>query len=127
MELQKYEIEHLKLLEEIASECALFLKREDLAFPISEPTKIDLFGNGVRYLVKGGTGSGDVDVREFLNVEQAFEQAGFEVTSKDWLSQYDEIRKEAKKELEHTNNKITISNDNSDDKFATINETVKYF
>ena len=99
MELQKYEIEHLKLLEEISSECALFLKREDLAFPISEPTKIDLFGNGVRYLVKGGTGSGDVDVREFLNVEQAFEQAGFEVTSKDWLSQYDEIRKEAKKEF----------------------------
>ena len=47
------------------------------------------FGSGVRRTVKGGTGSGDVNSRLIVNVEQGLEDAGFTVTSKAWLDRHD--------------------------------------
>ena len=40
------------------------------------PGKIALYGSGARRTVKGGTGSGDVNSREVVNVEQGLEAAG---------------------------------------------------
>lgn len=89
MELFDYEKDHLRMLENVSSECTLFLKRNN-DFPLKVPGDIDLYGNGIRHTIKGGTGSGNVDVHEFLNIEQAFERAGFNVRSKKWLDLYDE-------------------------------------
>ena len=49
------------------------------------PGKIALYGNGARRTVKGGTGSGDVNSRNVVNVEQGLEAAGFTVVTKDWI------------------------------------------
>ena len=49
------------------------------------PGKIALYGNGARRTVKGGTGSGDVNSREVVNVEQGLEAAGFTIVTKDWI------------------------------------------
>lgn len=46
--------------------------------------------------VKGGTGSGDVNSRSVVNVEQGLEEAGFTVTTKDWLGRYDTAVADAK-------------------------------
>lgn len=51
--------------------------------------KVAAYGSGVRRTVKGGTGSGDVNSRLVINVEQGLEEAGFELTTKGWLDQYD--------------------------------------
>ncbi|MCR4910949.1 MAG: glycoside hydrolase family 3 C-terminal domain-containing protein [Bacilli bacterium] len=99
MELQEHEIRHLKTLETISSECTLFLKREDESFPIDEIKDIALYGNGVRHIVKGGTGSGNVNVHFFKNVEEVFEEHGIEVTTKDWLDRYDEFVKSREKDF----------------------------
>ena len=99
MEFEEYELKHLKMLEDISKECPLFLRRENNSFPINKKGKIALFGNGVRHTVKGGTGSGNVDIHIFNNIEKVFEDAGFEITTKEWLDKYDELRKEAKKEF----------------------------
>lgn len=49
------------------------------------PGKVALYGNGARRTVKGGTGSGDVNSRNVVNVEQGLEDAGFTVVTKEWI------------------------------------------
>ena len=49
------------------------------------PGKIALYGSGARRTVKGGTGSGDVNSREVVNVEQGLEAAGYTIVTKDWI------------------------------------------
>lgn len=66
-----------------------------LPFPDSV-RKIALFGNGARRTVKGGTGSGDVNSRFVVNVEQGLLEAGFAVTTKGWLDRYDKTVEEAR-------------------------------
>lgn len=101
MELQEYEKAHLKVLDEISSECVLFLKRSNNDFPldISQVKEIGLYGNGVRYTVKGGTGSGNVEYHFFNNIEQAFENKNIKITSKEFLDEYDKIIKKEKEKF----------------------------
>ena len=49
-------------------------------------------------LYKGGSGLGDVNVRHFVIVEEGFENAGFEITTKSWLQSYDQIIDQTKQE-----------------------------
>ncbi len=65
--------------------------------PLSEkPGRIALFGNGARATIKGGTGSGDVNSRFIVNVEQGLKEAGFEVTTNNWLDRFDETVRQSK-------------------------------
>lgn len=89
--MNKYEQEHLEYVMRTAKECALFLKR-DSRFPLERACKIAAFGNGVRHTVKGGTGSGEVNSRFAINVEQGLKDAGFEITTGKWLDAFDEVR-----------------------------------
>lgn len=59
--------------------------------------KIALFGNGARNTVKGGTGSGEVNGRKALSIEEAFEEAGFQVTTSTWMDRYDTVIEDARK------------------------------
>lgn len=73
----------------IASQ-GMVLLENDGVLPVSGDTKkIALFGNGARRTIKGGTGSGDVNSRSVVNVEQGMEAAGFTVTTKAWMDRYD--------------------------------------
>ena len=92
MKLEDYENRHIDQLRKRAGECTLFLKR-DGAFPVKEPGTLALYGNGARNTIKGGTGSGDVDSRFFVNFEDGLSDAGFKVLTKEWLDGYDEIVK----------------------------------
>ena len=96
MKLEPHEQKHLDLLYPHLGECTLFLKKND-EFPLSKPCKIAVFGNGVRYTIKGGTGSGEVNSRFFINVEEGLKQTGFEVTTTDWLNKFDEILENSRK------------------------------
>lgn len=93
IELLPHEIAHYEELDKTASECTLFLKRDNEVFPIDKPCKVALFGNGARHTAKGGTGSGDVNSHFFINIEEELELHGFEVTTKQWLDQFDVIYK----------------------------------
>jgi beta-glucosidase len=85
--LQDYEIKHIDIMRKNAAECTLFLKK-DSSFPLKTPGKVILIGGGARETTKGGTGSGDVESRYFVNCEEGLENAGFEIVSKDWLDKY---------------------------------------
>ena len=98
MELNEYEVNHLNILRESLAECCVLL-RSDGAFPLKQPCRIAAYGNGVRKTIKGGTGSGEVNSRYFVNIEGGLETAGFVLTSKNWLDSYDELYIKARKEF----------------------------
>lgn len=93
-QLLDYERQHLEQLRTLAPECTLFLKRSG-KLPLPGPCDIALYGSGARHTVKGGTGSGEVNSRSFLNIEESLTQAGFQVLTRDWLDCYDAVRKNA--------------------------------
>ena len=93
-QLLDYERQHLEQLRTLAPECTLFLKRSG-KLPLPGPCDIALYGSGARHTVKGGTGSGEVNSRSFLNIDESLTHAGFQVLTKDWLDRYDAVRKNA--------------------------------
>ena len=97
MELLDYEKKHIEFLKRNGSESPLFLKRNN-EFPLSTPTSVVLVGNGARQTIKGGTGSGDVASRFFKTIEEALMENGFTITSTKWLDEYDEFKKNTKKD-----------------------------
>ena len=74
----------------------MVLLQNDGTLPLKETGKIALFGNGARYTVKGGTGSGDVNSRFVINVEQGLADAGFIITTSAWMDRYDKAVMDAK-------------------------------
>lgn len=98
MKLNEYEIRHNAFLREHSAECTLLLKR-DGNFPLKEAGQIAVYGSGVRNTIKGGTGSGEVNSRFFVTVEEGLKNAGFTITSGSWLDGYDQVRAEAKQQF----------------------------
>ena len=90
-EMFDYEINHIQFLRESASECTLFLNKNE-EFPIEKPCSVLLIGSGARNTLKGGIGSGDVESRYFTTCEQGLENVGFTITSKKWLDEYPKLK-----------------------------------
>lgn len=99
--MNDYEKEHLDKLRQYLPECTVLL-RSDGSFPIESPCKVALYGSGARNTIKGGTGSGEVNSRFFINIEQGLKERCFDITtsvSGGWLDSYDEIRLKANKKF----------------------------
>lgn len=89
--IQDFEIKHQTIVRENAPESMVLLKNEGI-LPLKECHHIALYGNGARNTIKGGTGSGDVNVRHFVNIEEGLKNAGIRLTSNDWLDQYSQLK-----------------------------------
>ena len=72
---------------EIAAEGIVLLENSG-ALPLKSKN-VALYGSGARNTCKGGTGSGEVNNRKNINVEEGLELCGFRVTTKDWLDDCD--------------------------------------
>ena len=97
MELSAREKRNLERIYPYLGECALFLKRDN-SFPLTAPCKIAAYGRGVRHTIKGGSGSGDVNSRFYVTIEEGLEKSGFTITSKEWLDLVDSVYPELRKE-----------------------------
>ncbi|MBD5101458.1 MAG: beta-glucosidase-related glycosidase [Subdoligranulum sp.] len=95
MKLLEYEQKHSALVRENGAECTVLLKK-DGHFPLQEAGQIALYGGGARRTIKGGTGSGEVNGRYAVTVEQGLMDAGFTVTSTAWLEGYEKEKADAK-------------------------------
>ena len=95
--MEEYEKKHIEYLRQTASECTLFLNKNE-EFPIEKPCSVLLIGSGARDTSKGGLGSGDVESRYFTTCEQGLENAGFTITTKKWLDEYPKLKEEKKSE-----------------------------
>lgn len=93
-EVEEREVLHANLSRELAGECMVLLEN-DGALPFAVK-KVAIYGNGVRGTIKGGTGSGDVNTRNSVNIEQGFVNAGIKVASTAWLDRQEQRVKDAK-------------------------------
>lgn len=75
----------------------MVLLENDGTLPIKDSVKsIALFGTGARRTIKGGTGSGDVNTRTVVNIEQGLEAADFKLTTTSLLDRLDKKVEDAR-------------------------------
>lgn len=86
----KRELDNRKVARRAAAEGMVLLKNEGQLLPLKEGSKVALYGVGASRTIKGGTGSGDVNERETVSIYQGMKNAGFEITTEDWIKDYDE-------------------------------------
>lgn len=87
------ELKNRALARRAAAESFVLLKNDNGALPLKSK-KIALYGMGARMTVKGGLGSGSVEERYSVNIEDGLKNAGYEVTTSQWLDDYDREYKE---------------------------------
>lgn len=94
-------------LEEINSNVSLRAALEGIvllenngALPLKK-MKVALYGAGASTTIKGGTGSGEVNERHVISILEGLEMEGFEVTTKDYLEEYERLLVDSK----HNHNK----------------------
>jgi beta-glucosidase len=73
----------------------IVLLRNDGALPVA-PGKIALFGEGASFTIKGGTGSGETNVRHVVGIREGLEKAGYTLTTTQWLDEYEKTLVEGK-------------------------------
>ncbi len=88
-EIQPYETEHRKVARAAAADSIVLLKNENQLLPVACGTPVALYGAGAGHTVKGGTGSGDVNERYSVTIAEGLRQAGYPLTTEDWLEDYD--------------------------------------
>ena len=88
---------NMERAKKMAAEGMVLLKNTGV-LPLKNTEKIALYGNGARYTIKGGTGSGGVNSRFEISVEQGLKKMNMEVTTSDWLDRYDAVLKSARNE-----------------------------
>lgn len=81
------ELANRALAREAAAEGYVLLEN-DGTLPLKEK-RIALYGSGARMTVKGGTGSGAVRERYSVSIEAGLKNAGYEITTTDWLDRFD--------------------------------------
>lgn len=91
-EISNREIEHRNLVRSFAPECMVLLENNGV-LPLQEATRVALYGSGARATMRGGTGSGEVNSRHVVSVEQGLEEAGFIIQTKEWLDAYETKKK----------------------------------
>jgi len=90
-EERPYEREHKNIAREAAEQGFVLLKNEENILPLSPDIPLALYGAGASKTIKGGTGSGDVNERNSVSIEQGLKGAGFTITSDTWLRSFDTI------------------------------------
>lgn len=95
-ETADYEAPHRAAARKAAAEGIVLLKNEKQTLPLAKGSRIALYGPGATHMIKGGTGSGDVNEREVVNIYQGLRNAGYTVTSRDWIDAYDRIYTDAR-------------------------------
>ncbi len=78
-----------QLARKAAAEGMVLLKNEGNLLPLKPGTKVALYGVGASRTVKGGTGSGDVNERETVSIFQGMKDAGYVITTEEWIQDYE--------------------------------------
>ena len=80
-----YEAAHRALARRAAAEGIVLLQNEGAILPLAVGSRLALYGAGALQMVKGGTGSGDVNARPAVEIYDGLQRGGFTVTNRAWL------------------------------------------
>ena len=89
LEVTETEKEHRALSRRAAAQGMVLLENNGV-LPLRRGSKVALYGYGARYTVKGGTGSGAVNNRGNVSIDEGLRAAGFTVCTDQWLDDYDQ-------------------------------------
>lgn len=123
-EVTQRETDHRKLAREAAAEGFVLLENEDHFLPLAKGSKVGLYGAGAIRTIKGGTGSGDVNERDSVNIFQGMKNAGYGVTSSEWLEDYDKLYVQARLDWK---NEIFTKLNGDDTKFFDAYSATPFF
>ena len=79
-EVSSRELKHREIARYAATQGFVLLKNDGL-LPLNSEAKVFLAGSGAVHAIKGGTGSGDVNEREVVNILTGLKNAGVNVTN----------------------------------------------
>lgn len=96
---------NLQVAYEAACESIVLLEN-DGALPI-QIGKVALYGAGAMRTIKGGGGSGEVNERHSVTIYEGMKEAGFAITSENWLNEF-EAEYKRKEERYHKTKLINI-------------------
>lgn len=99
LEVTQTEKEHRALSRRAAAQGMVLLENNGV-LPLRRGSKVALYGYGARYTVKGGTGSGAVNNRGSVSIDEGLRSAGFTVCTDQWLDDYDMRYQKARKDWE---------------------------
>ncbi len=87
LEISDREKKNRDLSRRAAAEGVVLLKNNGV-LPLSLSAKIAVFGNGIARIIKGGTGSGDVNERAVVSMVEGLSAAGYEIVNKASAEKY---------------------------------------
>ncbi|MBQ6175070.1 MAG: glycoside hydrolase family 3 C-terminal domain-containing protein [Clostridia bacterium] len=87
-EISQREIDHRTVARRVAADGIVLLKNNGV-LPLQEGASVALYGAAARHTIMGGTGSGMVNSRPGVSVCEGLVNAGFTVTSTEWLDALD--------------------------------------
>lgn len=85
--ISEREIKNRDLSRKAAAEGVVLLKNNGL-LPLYVSSKIAVFGNGIARIIKGGTGSGDVNERAVVSMVEGLAAAGYHIVNKESAEKY---------------------------------------
>lgn len=88
---------HRVFARRLAAEGMVLLKNEGV-LPLKCTEPVALYGGGARYTIKGGTGSGAVNNRSNVSIDEGLRGAGITITTDAWLEDYDRKYEKAREE-----------------------------
>lgn len=101
--MTKLEQKNAALARELAEEGIVLLENKKNCLPFGTTIRtVALFGAGARRTIEGGTGSGYVNSRHIVSLEEGLEAEGYSVVSKAWLNEFDRVQDEALEAYEAT-------------------------
>ena len=123
-EVTQRETDHRKIAREAAAAGFVLLENKDHVLPLAKGSKVGLYGAGAIRTIKGGTGSGDVNERDSVNIFQGMKNAGYDVTSSEWLEDYDKCYVQARLDWK---NEIFTKMNGDDAKFFDVYSATPFF
>ncbi|MDY3767781.1 MAG: glycoside hydrolase family 3 C-terminal domain-containing protein, partial [Lachnospiraceae bacterium] len=108
-EVSERETRNAELSMTAATQGMVLLENKENTLPIASTGNIALFGGGAYGTIKGGTGSGDVNQRDVVNVVDGLKNAGYNITSEAWINEYKEAYEIAVTQVTGMFGKVEIS------------------
>lgn len=97
-EIAQYEKDHGVVARKAAASGMVLLKNEGSVLPIKAGSAVALFGAGASRTIKGGTGSGDVNERKSVSIYEGLTDAGYVITTRDWIDDYENLYESKRQE-----------------------------
>lgn len=94
--ISQREIRNRGISRKAAAEGMVLLKNAGHLLPLPKGSRLALYGSGAGKTVKGGIGSGDVNEREVVSVEEGLRAKGFQITTEEWIRAYNQKYEEAR-------------------------------